>query len=194
MRRLVLLLAAGLVLAACGETPRPATEPRVKLKLDAPDDGGSVRADHVDGARDGHARRRRGPASRARTPRSTGGEFTADVSLQPGGNVIDITATAPGRRPATDAVRVMRDMRVEVPDVVGSDPRHAATALRALGLKATEERGGSWIDRVLARRRSTSARRSPPAGTLVEPRHDRDARDRPRPVSSRASRAERRSA
>jgi hypothetical protein len=35
VRRLVLLIAAGLALGACGETPRPATEPRVKLKLDA---------------------------------------------------------------------------------------------------------------------------------------------------------------
>ena len=39
--------------------------------------------------------------------------------------MIDVTATAPGRRPATDAVRVMRDMRVKVPDVVGSTPEDA---------------------------------------------------------------------
>ena len=44
-----------------------------------------------------------------------GGQFFAEVKLQPGGNVIDVTATAPGRRAATDAVRVLRDMRVEVP-------------------------------------------------------------------------------
>ena len=47
MRRLVILLAAGLVLSACGETPRPTTEPRVKLKLDAPDSGGTTRDDHI---------------------------------------------------------------------------------------------------------------------------------------------------
>ena len=60
VRRLVLLLAAGLALGACGETPRPATEPRVKLKLDA------ARRRRLDprrprrGPRHRHARRRRG--------------------------------------------------------------------------------------------------------------------------------------
>ena len=42
------MLAAGLALAACGETPRPTSEPRVKLKLALPDDGGTVREDRIE--------------------------------------------------------------------------------------------------------------------------------------------------
>ena len=66
--------------------------------------------------------------------RSAAGEFTADVELQPGGNVIDVTATSPGRRSATDAVRVVRDMRVDVPNVVGQSPDDATAALKDAGL------------------------------------------------------------
>ena len=151
MRRLICLLAAGLVLAACGEAERPATEPRVSLKLDVPSDGGSVRAETRRRARDGHARRRRGPRRAASDADVHGGEFSAEVALIPGGNVIDITATAPGRRPATDAVRVLRDMRVKVPPLVGRESDAAVAALRKLDLKAREIEGGS-LDRPRARR------------------------------------------
>jgi hypothetical protein len=148
VRRLVLLLVAGLALGACGETPRPATEPRVKLKLDAPDNGGSILADRV---------AVRGSVTPADADVLVGGKdaevsdgaFTAEVVLQPGGNVIDVTASSPGRRPATDAVRVVRDMRVRVPNVVRSAPDDAMAALRTAGLTGVEERGGSWIDRLL---------------------------------------------
>jgi hypothetical protein len=44
----MLLVAAGLVLSACGDTPRPATQPRVTLKLAAPDDGGTTRDERVE--------------------------------------------------------------------------------------------------------------------------------------------------
>jgi hypothetical protein len=166
MRRLVLLLAAGLALAACGETPRPATEPRVKLKLEAPDNGGSILADRV---------AVRGTVTPADAAVQVAGEdadvsdgaFKAEVALQPGGNVIDITASSPGRRPATDAVRVMRDMRVAVPNVVGGTPEDAAGALRRAGLTSVEERGGSWIDRLLPGDITVCATR-PEAGALLE--------------------------
>ena len=46
-------------------------------------------------------------------------------------------------------MRVTRDTRVKVPDVVGSTPEDADTALRAVGLTSEEERSGSWIDRLL---------------------------------------------
>src|SRR3954447_13029897 len=113
MRRLVLLLVAvsAASVSACGETPRPAAGPRVTLKLDAPNDPSTVRqaavavtgtvtpADAVVqvGGRDAEVAR---------------GRFSAEVALSPGGNVIDVSATARGRRPAVDAVRVIRDMRV----------------------------------------------------------------------------------
>ena len=125
LRRLVPLLAAGLVLSACGETPRPATQPRVTLKLSAPDDGGTTRDERIEirgTVTPGDASVR----VAGQDAEVSGGEFSAEVELLPGGNVIDVAATAPGRRPATDAVRVERDMRVPVPDVVGqeSDKAH----------------------------------------------------------------------
>jgi hypothetical protein len=148
VRRLVFLLVACIALGACGETPPPTTDPRVKLKLDAPDDGGSILADRV------AVRGTVTPGDAAvrvagEDAEVSDGAFTAEVGLQPGGNVIDVTATSPGRRPATDAVRVVRDMRVPVPNVVDRTPEDAGAALRAAGLTWVEERGGSWIDRLL---------------------------------------------
>jgi hypothetical protein len=166
MRRLLLLLAAGLVLGACGETPRPATAPRVQIKLDVPDDGGSVLDDRV------AVRGTVTPADSVvhvagEEADVDGGEFSAEVGLEPGGNVIDITATAPGRRPATDAVRVLRDMRVRVPKLVGLEPDAATPALRSIGLTAAEEREGSWIDRLLPGGVTVCETR-PAAGALVD--------------------------
>jgi hypothetical protein len=147
-RRLAPLLAAGLVLSACGETPRPATQPRVTLKLLAPDDGGTTRDGRIE------IRGTVSPGDSAVRVAGTdaevsGGEFRAEVELLPGGNVIDVAASAPGRRPATDAVRVERDMRVPVPDVIGQEVGAATDALKAAGLEPAEERSGSWIDRIL---------------------------------------------
>jgi beta-lactam-binding protein with PASTA domain len=167
VRPTVILLAAGLALTACGEAPRPAAEPRVQLKLEVPDDGRAVRTDHV------AVRGTVVPADAAVKVSGAdadvqGGEFNADVELQPGGNVIDITATSPGRRPATDALRVMRDMRVEVPDLTGVSYDDAASKLEGLGLQVTEEVGGGWLDRVLPGPISV-CETSPKAGTLVQP-------------------------
>ena len=166
MRHLVLVLAAGLLLSACGETPRPSSEPRVKLKLDLPDDGGMTRDDHV------AVRGTVTPADAAvqiagKDAQVAGGEFTAEISLRPGGNVIDVTATASGRRPATDALRVLRDMRIEVPALVGQDPEQAIATLRAAGLKGVEERGGNWLDRLLPGDITVCALR-PGAGALLD--------------------------
>jgi hypothetical protein len=164
VRRLVILLAAGLVLSACGETPRPTTEPRVKLKLDAPNSGGSTRDDHI--AIHGTVT----PADSAvevmgTAARVSGGEFTADVDLDPGGNVIDVTATSPGRRPAADALRYMRDMRVDVPDVLGKSPDDAQAAVKATGLTPVIQDDTNWLDRLLGN--PTVCAINPPAGTAV---------------------------
>jgi len=48
VRPLAVLLAAGLLLTACGEAPRPVAEVRVKLKLDLPSEGASIRDDQVE--------------------------------------------------------------------------------------------------------------------------------------------------
>jgi hypothetical protein len=164
VRRLIVLLAAGLLLSACGETPKPTAEPRVKLKLDAPDSGGSTRDDHV--AVSGTV----SPADSAVQVMGveasvTGGQFTADVQLEPGGNVIDITASSPGRRSAADAVRFVRDMRVDVPELLSKSPDDATAALRGIGLIAVIEDDGSWLDRLLGEPQVCST--NPPAGTAV---------------------------
>ena len=165
-RRLLLLLAAGLALSACGETPRAATQPRVTLKLTAPDDGGTTRDERVEirgTVSPGDASVRVG----GEDAEVSGGEFVAEVELLPGGNVIDVAATASGRRPASDAVRVERDMRVPVPELVGLEVEPATDALKAAGLEPVEERAGSWIDRLLGGTIQVCAI-SPPAATLVE--------------------------
>lgn len=163
--RLAVLLAAALAVAACGEAPRPATQPRVALELDAPRDGGSVRAKRVTVsgtvAPAGASVRVAGEDVTV-----TAGRFSAEVELRPGGNVIDVTATAAGRRPATGALRVARDMRVAVPDVVGQTPDAATQDLRAIGLEAEEERSDDWLDRLLGGTRVCATR--PSAGALLE--------------------------
>jgi hypothetical protein len=167
VRRLVLILVTGLLVSACGEAPRAATDARVELKLSLPDDGGMVRDERV---------LVRGTVTPADAAVSVGGEdadvsageFTAEVPLNPGGNVIDVTATSPGRRPATDAVRITRDIRVEVPRLVGQEVDQAKTALGKLGLKATEEQGGSWLDRVLGSTLRV-CEMQPAAGSFVNP-------------------------
>jgi beta-lactam-binding protein with PASTA domain len=168
VRRIVLLLAAGLTLVACGDEPRPANEPRVTLKLDVPSDGGSVRAETV--AVRGTVR----PADAdvrvaGEDAQVESGEFSAEVTLEPGGNVIDVTAAAPGRRPATDAVRVLRDMRVKLPALVGQESDAAVEALRELDLRADVQENGSWLDRVLGGAMEVCST-TPPAGTPVDPR------------------------
>ncbi|HET6550125.1 MAG TPA: PASTA domain-containing protein [Solirubrobacter sp.] len=168
MRLLLVLAAAGLALGACGEAPRAANEPRVTLKLSLPNDGGSVRADHV------AVRGTVVPADAAvqvagADAEVDGGEFVADIALQPGGNVIDITATAPGRRTAANAVRVVRDMRVEVPRLAGSEFEAASAELERLGLGASEQSRDSWLDRLLGGTAYVCATQ-PRAGALVQPR------------------------
>jgi hypothetical protein len=168
VRPLALLLAAGLALAACGETPRAATEPRVRLKLELPDDASTVRGTDTVEITGTVAPADAAVSVAGQTADVDGGSFKASVKLAPGGNVIDITATSPGRRPATDAVRVKRDMRVEIPELTGQTYDAAAADLSKLGLKATEQSGGSWIDRVLGADIRV-CQTSPPAGELVNP-------------------------
>ena len=150
MRFLAVILAAGLLVTGCGWSAQSQTTstPRVKLKLALPDDASTTFEDRVEIS---------GTVSPAdstvkvagEAAEVSGGEFAAEVALEPGGNVIDVSASAPGRRPATDAVRVERDIRVKIPTLVGLEVDQARSELGKLGLKAEEEQGGSWLDRVI---------------------------------------------
>jgi Glucodextranase, domain B len=166
MRRLVLVTA--LLACACGGGgAQPAAGPRVTLKLEAPNDPKTLRADRVqvrgtvspEGAR---------VEVNGEEAQVNGGTFVADVALQPGGNVIDVTATAPGRRPDADAVRVTRDIRVEIPQLVGTEHEAAVGKLRDLELDPREERGGNFLDRFIPGE-LTVCETQPEAGALVDP-------------------------
>jgi hypothetical protein len=79
----------------------------------------------------------------------SGGAFTAEVPLEPGANLIDVSASARGRRPDFEATRVVREERVPVPDVIGSDADTAQDQLEGLGLKVEMEDAGGFFDPIL---------------------------------------------
>ena len=166
VRRLV-LFAIPLAVAGCGGTPRPASGPRVTLQLSAPGDAKPVREASV---------KVRGTVSpgdasvqvNGQDAQVSGGAFAADVALAPGANVIDVTASAPGRRPDADAVRVTRDMRVEVPRLLGAARTDAVHRLEALGLQPREERSGGFLDRFIPGELQVCLT-DPPAGALLDP-------------------------
>jgi hypothetical protein len=147
MRRLA-LLALPFALAACGGTARPASWPRVTLKLSAPADTRSVRAASVQV----QGTVSPGDASvqvNGEAAQVNGGSFAAEVALSPGANVIDVTASAPGRRPEADAVRVIRDMRVQLPELVGTAEPDATATLRDLGMRPRSEDARNFLDRII---------------------------------------------
>jgi hypothetical protein len=161
------LLLATLALAGCGAQARPATTPRVELKLSSPGDGSTLRAESVDIT--GTVT----PAGAAvtvagRAATVDGSSFTATVPLQPGGNVIDVTASSPGHRPAADALRIVRDMRVHLPSLAGYEESDAFDRLKGLGLRPVEKRDDNWIERLLPGTVGVCGTQ-PKGGTLVAP-------------------------
>jgi hypothetical protein len=94
------------------------------------------------------------------------GAFTARVPLAPGANVIDLAATARGRDPALDAVRVTREMSIVVPDLTHMTPDDARARLAQLGLRLQTENGGGLLDGILPGTPGVCAQRPDP-GTKV---------------------------
>ena len=78
-----------------------------------------------------------------------GGAFTADVPLEPGANVIDVMASARGRAPAVTALRVTRELPVEVPDIAGLGMEEAESRLLDVGLRAEFDERGGLFDELL---------------------------------------------
>ena len=68
--------------------------------------------------------------------------------------MIDVTASAGGDAPALAALRVTREVRVTIPDLIGQEAGAAEGKLRTLGLKVDEARGGSIFDALLPGARS----------------------------------------
>jgi hypothetical protein len=154
MRLSSVLLLACLAAAAAGcggeDPPRAQRAPRVvDLKVSAPRDMTTVRAESVDVS--GTV----APANAAvtvlgqRAAVSGGGTFTATVALQPGANVIDVMATAGGRSPALTAFRVVREVPVAVPDLDGKSVDEVQQTLDSLGLKPEIEQGGGLLEDLL---------------------------------------------
>lgn len=79
----------------------------------------------------------------------SGGSFALEVDLEPGANVIDVMATARGRGPAMTAVRVTRELPVEVPDLDGLEVEEAKERVQEPGLVLEVAEGGGLFDELL---------------------------------------------
>lgn len=117
----------------------------MRLQVTAPSDGALVRGGTVD------VQGRVSPASAGvtvlgRPALVAAGRFTVVVPLEPGVNIVDVAAGAPGRRPAFAALRVTRDVLVTVPDLTGVAEDDIDARLRPLGLRVAVEDGGSILD------------------------------------------------
>jgi len=78
-----------------------------------------------------------------------GGTFRAEVPLQPGANVIDVMASARGRAASMTAVRVTRELPVEVPDLEGLEVPEVEERLAEAGLVPDVSERGGLLDGLL---------------------------------------------
>jgi len=157
-----------LALAGCGgDDPLPADPPAVRLTIEAPGDTSTVKDSTVEV---------RGRVQPARATVEVAGEaapvssgaFSKTVKLEQGVNVIDVSASTPGRSSAFAALRVTYDPRVRIPDLAGKVDDDAAKELDKLGLEVQLDAVGGLFDEL-----RTGPRRvcesDPPAGTEVDP-------------------------
>lgn len=165
-------LACFLLLAAaasgCGGDSKPPPDPApVKLSITAPGDSSTSKDDSV---------QLTGTVQPARASVQvlghaaavSGGSFSARVPLQEGVNVIDVSATMPGRSAAFAALRITYDPRVTVPDLTHAVDDDAANRLAKLGLDPQLEATGGLFDEFRSGPRRV-CESDPPAGTEVDP-------------------------
>jgi hypothetical protein len=151
MKRLVLaaLPALAALAAACGDDPAPPRqEPQVRLELGSPPDGDSVRAETVE-VRGTVLPQGAQVRVLGREVAVDGGSFRAEVPLEPGANLIDVAAAARGRRPDFAAMRIVREVRLPIPDLVGRDADTAQDQLEGLGLTVQKQDAGGFFDPIL---------------------------------------------
>jgi len=146
-----LVLVTCLAVAGCGggdDPPAQRALAPVVLRVTQPADEAVVRTESV---------RVAGSVSPAgggvrvngRAAEVEGEAFTANVPLEPGANVIDVIASARGRAPALTALRVTRELPVEVPDLDGLAIEEAESRLADAGLQAQVEDDGGFFDELL---------------------------------------------
>jgi hypothetical protein len=169
--RLTLLAGAAcaLLLSACGGGDKPAAAVApVRLQVTAPADQDAVRDTSVE------IRGTVSPASatvvvRGARASNSGGTWTAQVSLEPGVNVVDVLASAGRARPALTALRVRRIVDVQVPDLVGLSADDARSQLEDANLKADlQTENGGFFDELLGGKPRV-CQTSPTAGAHVDP-------------------------
>jgi hypothetical protein len=143
------VVAVALLPAGCGEDAEPPRrEPAVQLTLTAPTDGSKQPSDTVE-VRGSVKPARAAVQVLGRDVAVDGGEFQTEVELEPGSNLIDVAASANGRRPDFAALRVVFEERVALPDVVGRDADTAQEELEGLGLDVRKEDAGGFLDPIL---------------------------------------------
>ena len=169
MRRPVLIAVCVLVAASgCGGEDEPAAPLRgIQLELTAPADAATVSDERV--AVRGRVTPVRSEVFVAGRPvRVEGGTFAAEVELDEGANIVDVAASHAGRRAASTAVRVVREVPVEVPDLEGEEADPAIRTLEALGLEVERTDGGGLLDD-LRGGEDAVCETDPPPGTEVRP-------------------------
>ena len=152
MRRQILVFACLAAAAAgCGgddgERTQRAAVP-VSLGVSAPSDNAVVQSEAVE------VRGTVEPADATvmvlgRSAAVDAGSFSAEVELEPGANVIDVVATARGRGPAMTAVRITRELPVDVPDLDGLEVQEVEDQLADAGLKADITERTNLIEELL---------------------------------------------
>lgn len=160
--------ACALLMTGCGGGKHATAQAPVRLQVTSPPDQGTVREGSVE------IRGTVLPSSatvlvRGQKADVSGGSWSAQVSLEPGVNVVDVTASAGSARPALTAVRVRRVVEVEVPDVSGLSADDAQKQLEDADLKADLQTDkGGFFDGLLGGSPSVCDT-EPAAGQKVSP-------------------------
>lgn len=155
-------------LAACGTAPGPPPGPAITLALSRPADLSRVSASVVTVRGTVKPARARVQVLGRAVHVAADGDFSTQVALSVGTNLIDVEASAPRSAGAVTAVRVVRFLLVTVPQVSGESPARAAAALKALGLEVKTQSASDPLSFLIPAPVQVCAT-TPLAGARVDP-------------------------